>query len=300
MRRLEYVIEPKDEGRRACDFLRREQHFSYALIVKLRHAPESLRLDGEFIRTIDRLKAGSVLSVSLPETAGEAEPNGAIRVPIIYEDEDIAVFDKPAGVPVHPSKGHQTDTLANLYAAKYPNSRFRVIGRLDMDTSGIVLAAKNAHAAAVLTDGEAEKGYIAITEGVPSPPEGRIDAPIDDTNPEAHRRFVAEGGRAAVTDYRVIKSGGGLAAAEVFPKTGRTHQIRVHMAYIGCPLAGDELYGGGRERIGRHALHRFYLSFIHPQSGKQMEFRSPLPADMQRLFDSMSTEERTEKNEQRY
>ena len=169
MRRLEYIIEQKDEGRRACDFLRREQHFSYALIVKLRHAPESLRLDGEFIRTIDRLKAGSVLSVTLPETAGEAAPNGKISVSVMYEDEDIVVFDKPAGVPVHPSKGHQTDTLANLYAAKYPGSRFRVIGRLDMDTSGVVLAAKNAHAAAVLTDSEIKKGYIAVTEGVPAP-----------------------------------------------------------------------------------------------------------------------------------
>lgn len=300
MRRLEYIIEQKDEGRRACDFLRREQHFSYALIVKLRHAPESLRLDGEFIRTIDRLKAGSVLSVTLPETAGEAAPNGKISVSVMYEDEDIVVFDKPAGVPVHPSKGHQTDTLANLYAAKYPCSRFRVIGRLDMDTSGIVLAAKNAHAAAVLTDSEIKKGYIAVTEGVPTPTEGRIDAPIDDTDPKAHRRFVAEGGRAAVTDYRVIKSGGGLAALKVFPKTGRTHQIRVHMSYIGCPLAGDELYGGGRGRINRHALHRFYLEFCHPESGKQMEFRSPLPQDMQKLLDEMSTEERTEKDEQGY
>lgn len=300
MRRLEYIIEQKDEGRRACDFLRREQHFSYALIVKLRHAPESLRLDGEFIRTIDRLKAGSVLSVTLPETAGEAAPNGGISVSVMYEDEDIVVFDKPAGVPVHPSKGHQTDTLANLYAAKYPCSRFRVIGRLDMDTSGIVLAAKNAHAAAVLTDSEIKKGYIAVTEGVPTPAEGRIDAPIDDTDPKAHRRFVAEGGRAAVTDYRVIKSGGGLAALKVFPKTGRTHQIRVHMSYIGCPLAGDELYGGSRGRINRHALHRFYLEFCHPESGKQMEFRSPLPQDMQKLLDEMSTEERTEKDEQGY
>lgn len=299
MRRLEYIIEERDAGRRACDFLRREQHFSYALIVKLRHASDSLKLDGEFIRTIDRLKAGSVLSVELPETAGEALPNAGIFVPVIYEDEDIILFDKPAGVPVHPSKGHQTDTLANLYAAKHPDSRFRVVGRLDMDTSGIVLAAKNAYAAAVLTDGEAEKGYIAITEGIPNPPEGRIDAPIDDTNPEAHRRFVAEGGRAAITDYRVIKSGSGLAATEVFPKTGRTHQIRVHMAYIGCPLAGDELYGGSRDRISRHALHRFYVAFYHPQTSARMEFRSPLPADMQKLLDEMNTE-RTKKNEQGY
>lgn len=287
MRKLEYVIKPEDEGRRACDFLRRDKHFSYALIVKLRHSPNAITLDGEYIRTIDRLKAGSLLAVTLPETAGEAEPNAEIEVPTVFEDEDIVVFDKPAGVPVHPSKGHQTDTLANLYAAKYPNSRFRVVGRLDMDTSGLVVAAKNAHAAAVLTDSEAEKGYIAITEGVPTPPKGHIDAPIDDTNPEAHRRFVAEGGRSAVTDYEVIKSGGGMAAVKLFPKTGRTHQIRVHMSYLGCPLCGDELYGGKRKKIGRHALHRFYLCFNHPVSGEKMEFYSELPWDMQKLFDEI-------------
>ncbi len=178
MRRLEYIIEQKDEGRRACDFLRREQHFSYALIVKLRHAPESLRLDGEFIRTIDRLKAGSVLSVTLPETAGEAAPNGKISVSVMYEDEDIVVFDKPAGVPVHPSKGHQTDTLANLYAAKYPCSRFRVIGRLDMDTSGIVLAAKNAHAAAVLTDSEKKKAISPLRRAFRRRRRGALTRPL--------------------------------------------------------------------------------------------------------------------------
>ncbi len=295
MRRLEYIIEEKDDGRRACDFLRREKNFSYALIVKLRHSPDSLRLDGEFIRTVDRIKSGSVLSVLLPETAGEALPNGGIEVPVIYEDEDIIVFNKPAGVPVHPSKGHQTDTLANLYAAKCPGSRFRVIGRLDMDTSGLVVAAKTAHAASVLTESGAEKGYIAIAEGVPRPQKGHIDAPIDDTNPEAHRRFVAPGGRSAVTDYRVLRFGGGLSAEEIFPKTGRTHQIRVHMAYIGCPLAGDELYGGSRERISRHALHRFYMAFFHPESGEKMEFRLPLPPDMQRLFDEMKEEGDAEK-----
>ena len=164
-----------------------------------------------------------------------------------------------------------------------------------MDTSGLVVAAKTAHAASVLTEGGAEKGYIAIAEGVPSPQKGRIDAPIDVTNPEAHRRFVAPGGRSAVTDYRVLRFGGGLSAEEIFPKTGRTHQIRVHMAYIGCPLAGDELYGGSRERISRHALHRFYMAFFHPESGEKMEFRLPLPPDMQRLFDEMKEEENAEK-----
>ena len=295
MRRLTYNIEAKDSGKRACDFLRREQKFSYSLIVKLRHSPESITLNGEFIRTIDRIKENDILEVTIPETEGSIEPNADLFAKVIYEDEDITVFDKPAGMPVHPTKGHQNDTLANLCAAKYPCSKFRVIGRLDMDTSGIVLIAKNVHAAAVLTEQEMTKKYIAVTEETPLPLKGRIDLPIDDLNPDAHKRFVSEGGRSAVTDYEVIRSGKGLAEVDVCPKTGRTHQIRVHFSHIGNVLAGDELYGGSRELIKRQALHRYYMSFEHPVTGEKMEFTSALPEDMQSLVDKIIEEGETEK-----
>ena len=287
MRILEYIITDEHDGKRACDFLRRNENFSYALIVKLRHSPDSLKLDGEFIRTVDRLKAGSVLTVEIPETSGGDEPNFELDIPKLYEDDDIIVFDKPAGVPVHPSKGHQTDTLANYCAAHYPCSKFHAIGRLDMDTSGLVLVAKNSHAAAVLTDAEMEKEYIAVAEGEPVAMLGTIKVPIDDTNPEAHRRFVAAGGRAAVTDYEVFAKGENLFAALVRPKTGRTHQIRVHFSFMGNPLAGDELYGGSRTLISRHALHRSRLAFAHPVTGELLSFSSKPPEDMQRLIDRM-------------
>ncbi|MGN0628413.1 MAG: RluA family pseudouridine synthase [Oscillospiraceae bacterium] len=287
MRILEYKITDEHDGKRACDFLRRNEHFSYALIVKLRHSPESLKLDGEFIRTIDRLRAGAVLTVELPETKGSEEPNEDLDIPKLYEDDDIIIFDKPPGVPVHPSKGHQTDTLANYCAAHCPCSKFHVIGRLDMDTSGLVLVAKNSHAAAVLTDSQIEKEYIAVAQGTPPSLSGTIDAPIDDTDPEAHRRFVAEGGRSAVTDYEVFAEDENLFAAKVKPKTGRTHQIRVHFSYMGTPLAGDELYGGSRELISRHALHRSRLSFAHPVTGERLCFCSDPPEDMRKLIEDM-------------
>ena len=287
MRILKYKIADEHDGKRACDFLRRNEHFSYALIVKLRHSPESLKLDGEFIRTIDRLRAGAVLTVELPETKGSEEPNEDLDIPKLYEDDDIIIFDKPHGVPVHPSKGHQTDTLANYCAAHCPCSKFHVIGRLDMDTSGLVLVAKNSHAAAVLTDSQIEKEYIAVAQGTPPSLSGTIDAPIDDTDPEAHRRFVAEGGRSAVTDYEIFAKGKNLFAAKVKPKTGRTHQIRVHFSYMGTPLAGDELYGGSRELISRHALHRSRLSFAHPVTGERLCFCSDPPEDMRKLIEAM-------------
>ena len=290
MRKLDFLIEPAFDGVAAANFLRREKHFSYALVVKLRHNPDCLLLDGAPIRTIDKLKAGSVLSVIIPERSGEAIPNDTLSVTILYEDEDIVVFDKPAGLPVHPAKGHQTDTLANYYAARYPCSKFRVIGRLDMDTSGLVLTAKNSHAAAVLTDETMEKQYLAVVSGTPDPPFGRIDHPIDDTDPEAHRRFVSENGRAAVTDYETVLSGKEFSLVRVMPKTGRTHQIRVHFSYIGHILLGDELYGGDREKIGRHALHRSSMTFIHPVTGEKMTFSSPLPEDMQKLVDEIMRE----------
>ena len=291
MRRLDFWIESTFDGVAAAHYLRREKQFSYALVVKLRHNPDSLLLDGVPIRTIDPLKSGSVLTVVIPERPGEAVANDTISVPILFEDEDLIVFDKPAGLPVHPAKGHQTDTLANFYAAHYPCSKFRVIGRLDMDTSGLVVAAKNAHAAAMLTDAQIEKEYLALVAGKPEPLCGRIDYPIDDTNPEAHRRFVSEGGRMAITDYETLAGGNDFSLVKVFPKTGRTHQIRVHFSFWGNILLGDELYGGNHEKINRHALHRSRMTFPHPVTGEMMTFTSELPDDMKKLVGEIGKED---------
>lgn len=287
MRTLEYLIGEADDGKTAANFLRRDKQFSYALIVKLRHSPESIKLNGVPIRTIDRIKSGELLTVEIPERNGFDEPNYDISIPVVYEDEDIIIFDKPPHMPVHPAKSHQTDTLANYYAAHYSCSKFHVIGRLDMDTSGLVVVAKNIHSAAVLTDAEMEKEYIAIAEGVPENLSGVIDEPIDDSDPSACRRFVGENGKSSYTEYEVFAKGDNIFAARVFPKTGRTHQIRVHFSYMGYPLCGDELYGGKRDIIGRQALHRIKISFKHPITGEKMDFRSELPEDMKRIYDTM-------------
>lgn len=283
MRRLDYPVPEDANGKRAADWLRREQGYSYGAIVKLRHNPGCLLQDGAPIRTIDPLKSGAVLTVLVPDREAAEIPCPELCVPVLYQDEDVVVFDKPAGVPCHPSKGHGNGTLANFYAALCPGSRFRVLGRLDKDTSGLVLAAKNAYAAKVLTDRPPQKEYLAVLTGVPGDREGVIDLPIDDRNPENRRRFVSEEGRPAETAYRILAEGNGYSLALVLPKTGRTHQIRVHFSAIGCPLAGDMLYGGDTALLKRQALHRSRIAFTHPVTGARMEFSSPPPEDMAEL-----------------
>lgn len=292
MRTLEFRIEPEHDGMAASDYLRRIHSFSYSLIVKLRHNSMSMLLDGVPIRTIDPVKANSLLVVSVPEKGCTEEPNYDLKVRTVYEDDDLIVIDKPPHMPVHPAKGHQLDTLANYCAAHYPDMKFRVIGRLDKDTSGLVIVAKNIHSAAVLTDSSIEKQYIAIAEGNPSQNHYEIDGPIDDSNPETCRRYVSENGKPAFTVFDVLCRGNGLFAAKVMPKTGRTHQIRVHFSYMGFPICGDRLYDSGIDLIDRHALHRSGLSFMHPVTGKALSFSSEIPEDMKKLFDFIQEAEK--------
>lgn len=279
-RELCYTVPDSGANKRACDFLRRDMGYSYSSIVRMRHEPASLLLNGEPIRTIDRLRPGAVLTVRLFDRAGFETPRADLAVPIVYEDDDIIVFDKPAGIACHTAKGHPDDTLANFYAAHCPGSRFRILGRLDKDTSGLVLAAKNARSAQALTDSHIDKEYLALLCAVPFPLEGTIDAPIEDRDPELRRRFVCETGRPSVTNYRVLRENGGRCLVLAKPETGRTHQLRVHFSYVGSPLAGDELYGGDSEAICRQALHRSRLSFIHPVTGQALDLTSPMPVDM--------------------
>ncbi len=287
MRELVFNVTAEHDGKQAYHYLRYCQNFSYALIVKMRHTENSLLMDGVPIRTIDRIKAGSVLRAYIPESESFFTPNPELEITILHEDEDIVVFDKPVRMPVHPSKNHQTDTVANYCAARYGNAKFHVVGRLDMDTSGIIVIGRHSHAAAVLTKNGGEKEYIAIVEGVLKESSGIIDAPIDDSDPAVHKSFIAETGQPSVTEYETIATNGVLTAVRVRPKTGRTHQIRVHFAYIGHPLCGDELYGGSLEHIDRQALHRSRMVFEHPISKAVLSFESPLPPDMQKLLDEI-------------
>ncbi len=216
------------------------------------------------------------------------------RVEIPYEDDDLLVFNKPADMPCHQSCGHAADTLANVFAAHCDHLgldlMYRPLNRLDRDTSGAVLVAKNRFAAARVTN-NFHKTYQAILLGCPPQPQGRVDAPIRREFPEEMRRIVAPDGQRAVTNYRVLAQGMAegqpLSLVDFVLETGRTHQIRVHMAHLGCPVLGDELYGQKSELIPRQALHCRHIAFPQPVTGQEIRVDCPLPADMQavsRLF----------------
>ena len=258
--------------------------------------------DGAPVLANARLAAGQRVSFALPpELSAGVEPQPEIPVRIVYEDEFAVVLDKPAGLAVHPTRNYPGGTLANGYAAwaaAHGHSPvFRPVNRIDKDTSGLVLAAKNTYAAPLLAGGVA-KLYYAVAQGTLPLGEGVIDAPIGRRGDSIIGRCVTPEGKSSRTEYTIIKEENGLSLAACVPVTGRTHQIRVHFASIGHPLAGDDLYGGSREHIGRQALHCAKQSFAVPvytplPDGIRVEMplrlrtvtvESPLPPDMEALF----------------
>lgn len=283
MRTLTYMIEDGREGIRACDYLRRVHGFSARMMTELRKEMGLLTVNGVPQPVVARVSSGDVLCVRLPRDEMKSVPNTEITVPIVYEDADIVVFDKPAGIAVHESKKHQTDTLANVFAAHCNKtgvrSVFRAINRLDRDTSGLVVVAKNRHIASTLS-GKVQKCYIAIVCGELPDEAGMINAPIRRLCPERQIRVVSDDGRHAVTRYRVTARGQGYSVISLTLETGRTHQIRVHLSHIGSPLAGDTMYGGDCTVISRHALHCAEVSFTNEVTGRPVRLYAALPRDM--------------------
>lgn len=281
-RELSFVVTNGENGDTAERFLQ-NKGFSHKLITKLK-ASGGLTRGGKPLRTVDRVLAGDTVSVRI-EDSGDIVPNPDVKAAIAFENEDVVVFDKPPNLPVHPSIVHYDDTLGNLYAALYPNSAFRPIHRLDKDTSGLVACAKNKLAAAMLGEsgGRIEKTYFAVACGEISQ-SGKIDAPIGRTDGSIIKREVRSDGQRAVTLYEPMLRKNGRTLLKITLKTGRTHQIRVHFAYIGHPLCGDDLYGGDRSDIKRQALHCGKMRLKLPLTGEVIEIESPLPDDIGRLL----------------
>lgn len=284
MREFDFDIDESMTGREIYTVLSRELHCSANIISKMKQG-DYIMVNGARQTVRYRLKQGEKLKIIIPTMGrGNVEPNSSITFDVLYEDEDILAVDKPANTPTHPSIHHFCDTLANGVVA-YLNDddfTFRAVNRLDRETSGVVLIAKNMLAAHILSETvknrEIQKEYAAICVGTPSKAVGEITAPIARERESIITRCVRADGSFAKTEYRTVKSNGELTLLEVKPLTGRTHQIRVHFAYIGCPLYGDGLYG---EKIEgeRTRLHCSKMSFCHPISGKVITVESPLPQD---------------------
>ncbi|MGB2694229.1 MAG: RluA family pseudouridine synthase [Dehalococcoidia bacterium] len=254
------------------------------------------------------LEAGQHIRVTIPPPEPlDLEPE-AIPLRVVYEDDDLLVVDKAAGLAVHPSPGHRSHTLVNAVLAHCPSlsgiggkQRPGIVHRLDKDTSGLIIVAKNdvAHLslARQLKERKVKKTYIALVDGRVEPPEGIIDAPIARHPGDRKRMAVVERGRDARTRYRVLRdlparqAGiAGRALLEVRPESGRTHQIRVHLASIGHPVVGDPLYnkrGSAPPGLRRQFLHAQRLAFAHPRTGERIELEAPLPDDLQAVMDTM-------------
>lgn len=271
------------EGREVIALLK---HYgcSRRIITKLKNGG-NLQINGKKARTVDILNSGDVVQITLDDEK-TLVPNPELDVEAAYEDDDIVVFNKPANMATHPSIYHYRDTLGNCFAAKYPDCSFRAINRLDRNTSGLCLVAKNQLAAANLSfaaNNHPDKVYYAVVCGKITD-SGEIIAPIGRVGDSIIKREVSENGLFAHTMYEPIAFSDEYTYVRVILKTGRTHQIRVHFSHIGHPLAGDDLYGNNTKDIKRQALHCGEISFIHPTTRKLTVVKAEPPQDMQKLI----------------
>ncbi len=255
----------------------RENGVSRRLITKLKRAENGITLNGSHTRTIDLANMGDKVTISLPDEK-VLEAVETLSVPIIYEDENFIIFDKPAFMPVHPSIKHQGDTLGNFFSHHCRGLTFRPVNRLDRDTSGLCCVAKDAYSAKNLQH-TIGKVYCAIVSGEIKE-SGTINLPIAREKESIIKRCVRSDGQEAVTHYSPVLFKNGLTLLDIRLETGRTHQIRVHFSAVGFPLAGDEMYGGDRSLISRQALHCRKLMLTHPVTGEKMEFEADIPSDM--------------------
>ena len=290
---ITYTIDSASAGLRIEQYLRR-RGYSYQNLTQLKKMRESILLNGAWTYMRTSVKDGDILAVHIQEP--ESSPNiPPVKLPldIVYEDEDIIVVNKPAGMPVHPSLNNYENSLANglmyYYREQGKPFIFRCTNRLDRDTSGLTVIAKHMVSSSILSSmgmrHEITREYLAIVRGALNPSEGTIDAPIGRAGSSLiERKIDFENGERAVTRYRVAKEQNGHSLVSLILETGRTHQIRVHMKYIGYPLVGDYLYNPDMEYIDRQALHSHRLSFTHPVTGEKMEFTAPLPTDMRKIL----------------
>ena len=292
-RRRELLVLPAQEGRSVKSLLTGEMEMSASHIARLKQRDGGILLNGAPVYTNARVRAGDRLLAAISDGPAARRPAPmAWPLEIVYEDEDMLVINKPAGIAVHASTRAPGElTLENALAAYLPeNCGMHPVSRLDKGTTGLMTVAKSGYMHELLRRRQHSpafvKTYAAITSGCPAPPEGRIDAPLGYAPGSRYKMAVFDGGAPSVTAYTTLGITNGLALLRVSPETGRTHQIRVHLSHIGCPLLGDWLYGAEDARIARPALHAHTLKLEHPLTGERLNLVAPLPPDMAALVDA--------------
>lgn len=289
-KKLTATVSPKDNNLKLETFLKTRLHLTKNEISRAKFRENGICINRERQKTNAIIKTGDLIEILL-ETEQETSTKllaSSRKLSILYEDSDLIVIDKPAGILIHPAGRNSTDTLANCLAyylrGKKEDSVIRIFGRLDQDTSGVVLAVKNRPAATRLERQREShilyKSYLAITEGIPDPPAGKITLPLAPDPQNRKQMCTAPEGKNAITYYETLTSKDDHALIRLHLETGRTHQIRVHMASVGCPLLGDSLYGNPAIlNINRTALHAQTIHFLQPFTGEEIKVKAPVPKD---------------------
>ena len=255
-------------------------------------------VNGGVAKPSNKVRAGDQVKLSVPPPRPTQLVAQDIPVTVVYQDENLVVIDKPAGLAVHPGPGHPDQTLVNALLAMCPDIqgiggeiRPGIVHRLDKDTSGLMMVAKTHQAhidlSAQIKARQVTKGYLALVEGASAPLQGKVDAPVGRHPRRRTRMAVVVGGKEARTSYKVKEQFQGHSLLELYLETGRTHQIRVHLAHIGHPLVGDTVYGKASPLVERHFLHAFHLGFNHPVTGEPLEFQTGLPSDLSPAVDAL-------------
>lgn len=294
-RTLNYTTENLITSMPVSHFLK-QKGFSSQNLVQLKKNPDAVLANEVPCFMNHVLHPGDTLTLHIREArSSEKIPPVELPLDIVYEDEDLMVINKPAGMPIHPSMNNYYNSMANALAYYFDQQNrpfvFRCINRLDRDTSGLTIVAKHYVSAGMLSAMIANKAasgitreYLAIVKGSVQPPEGTITAPLGRKEGSIIERTIDfEKGESAITHYKVLDEKNGHSLVSLILETGRTHQIRIHMKHLGYPLIGDYLYNPDMERIQRQALHAWKLSFVHPITGEKMQFTAPLPEDMAKV-----------------
>ena len=287
-RSLSLTVPPERDGQRAETVLRGELGLSKALTQTLKWTPGALERNGNPLRARETVRAGDLMTVHLPETTAAPLPPSAVAPPprIVYEDADLLVLDKPAGQSMH-AKGEAS--LAAALEAHLGGGPVHFVSRLDRGVSGLLIAAKSGYVhdrlRRALHSEAFAREYLGLTALPPPEAAGRIELPLGPDPARFYARRVDPAGQAARTEYALLEARPGRCLLRLRPLTGRTHQLRVHLAALGCPLLGDALYGGAAvPGLDRPALHSALLRFTHPVTGEALRFESPLPEDLKTLI----------------
>lgn len=274
-----YTITSEHSGISIKDFIRSVLGFSARTLKNLKYNG-SITVNGNPVHANFVLSGNDILTLEFPDEVSKTIIPEDIPLDIIYEDDDFLAVNKPHGMPSHPSQNHHVGTLANAVMYKYRDKPFvcRILTRLDIDTTGVVVIAKNAVFANAFQKCDIKKEYLAVCVGVPSLKKGTVNAPIGRAEGIIKRR-VTKDGKPSITEYEVLEQRNGMSLVRAIPVTGRTHQIRVHMAHMGCPLLGDYLYGKEIQHE-RTRLHCEKLTFVHPITNKTTILTAKVPDDI--------------------